>query len=79
MADHIAAVCHSGFFQLRQLRCIKESLTPTATKTLVHAYISSHLDYFKQLFVGVSGWLLYKLQSSRMLLRGTESLIALHL
>jgi len=34
-----------------------------ATKTLVHAFISSHLDYCNQLFVGISGWLLDKLQS----------------
>ena len=62
MADHIAVVCHSGFFKLRQLRCIRQSLTPAATKTLVHEFISSLLDYSNQLFVGgVSGWLLDKL------------------
>jgi len=63
MADHIAAVCRSGFFQLRQLRSIRQSLMPAAIKTLVHAFISSRLDYCNQLFVGVSGRLLYKLQS----------------
>jgi len=63
MADHIAAVCLSGFFQLRQLRLIRQSLTPVAVKTLVHAFISSRLDYCNQLFVGVSGRLLDKLQS----------------
>ena len=49
MADHIAAVCRSGFFQLRQLRSIRQSLTPAAVKTLVHAFISSRLDYCNQL------------------------------
>ena len=34
-----------------------------AIKTLVHAFISSRLDYYNQLFVGVTGWLLDKLQS----------------
>jgi len=63
MADHIAAVCRSGFFQLRQLRSIRQSLTPVAVKTLVHAFISSRLDYCNQLFVGVTGRLLDKLQS----------------
>jgi len=33
-----------------------------ATKTLVHAFINSRLDYCNQLFVGVSGQLLHKLQ-----------------
>jgi len=62
MADHIAAVCRSGFFQLRQLRSIRQSLMPAAVKTLVHAFIS-RLDYCYQLFVGVTGRLLDKLQS----------------
>ena len=63
MADHIAAVCQSVFFQLRQLRLIRQSLTPVAVKTVVHAFISSRLDYCNQLFIGVSGRLLDKLQS----------------
>jgi len=63
MADHIAAVCRSGVFQLLQLRSIRESLTPAAVKTLVHAFINSRLDYCNQLFVGVTGRLLDKLQS----------------
>ena len=62
-ADHIAAVCRSGFFQLRQLRSIRQSLTPDPVKTLVHAFISSRLDHCNQLFVGVTGRLLDKLQS----------------
>jgi len=38
-------------------------LTPAAVKTLVHAFISSRLDYCNQFFVGVTGRLLDKLQS----------------
>ena len=33
--DHIAVICRSGFFQLRQVRSIRQSLTPAAVKTLV--------------------------------------------
>ena len=39
MADHIDAVTRSGFFQLRQLRSVRQSLTPAATKTLIHTCI----------------------------------------
>ena len=63
MADHTAAVTRSGFFQLRQLRSVRQSLTPAATKTLIHAFVSSRIDYCNQLFVGVSARLLDKLQS----------------
>ena len=62
MVDHIAAVCRSGFFQLWQLRSIRQSLTLAAVKTLIPAFISSRLDYCNQLFVSVIGRLLDKLQ-----------------
>jgi len=62
MADHNAAVSRSGFFQLQQLRSVRQSLTPAATKTLIHAFISSRIDYCNQLLVGVSARLLNKLQ-----------------
>ena len=30
MADHVASLCRSCFFQLRQLRLVRSSLTPEA-------------------------------------------------
>ena len=63
MSDHVASVCRSCFFQLRQLRLVRGSLTTDSVKTLVHAFISSRLDYCNSLLVGVSGDLLNRLQS----------------
>ena len=78
MADHIAVMSRSGFLQLRHLRSVRQSLTPTATKTLIHAFISSRLDYCNQLLVGVSPRLLDKLQSlqntAARLVTGTRKL-----
>jgi hypothetical protein len=65
MSDHVASVCRSCYFQLRQLRQIKGSLTSDAIKTLVHAFISSRLDYCKSQLVGVSDDGLRKLQFSQ--------------
>ena len=61
MADHVAALCRSCFFQLRQLRSIKQSLTLEATKILVPAFITSRLDYCNSVFAGVSAQLLHRL------------------
>jgi len=61
MADHVAAVSRSGFFQLRQLRSVRQPLTLMVTKTLILAFISSQIDYCNQLLVGVSALLLDKL------------------
>ena len=41
MANQIPAHSRSCFFNLRRLRSIKQSLTPDANKTLVHAFVSS--------------------------------------
>jgi len=63
MADHIAALSRSCFFYIRQLRSIRQSLTPDALKTLVYAFVSSHIDYCNSILAGVSGQLLQRLQS----------------
>ena len=51
---HVAALCRSGYYQLRQLRPAARSLSTDATKTLVHAFVSSRLDYCNALLHGVS-------------------------
>jgi len=35
MADHVIAICWSAYYQLRQLRCVVQSLTSEAAMTLV--------------------------------------------
>jgi len=63
MANHIAALCRSCLFQLRQLRMVRSSLTLEAAKTLVHAIVSSRLDYCNSLLYGIGDNLLTKLQT----------------
>jgi len=63
MADHVAAVCRSGYYQLRQLRSVARSLSLEAVKTVVHVFISSRLDYCNSLLTGVNEGLLRRLQS----------------
>ena len=48
MQDHVAAMCRSCFFQLRQLRTIRSSLTTDAAKTLAQAFVGGRLDYCQQ-------------------------------
>jgi len=62
MADHGTAVCKSCFFQLRQLRPIRSCLTMDSAKTLVHAFISSRLDYCNSLLVGAADCVIRKQQ-----------------
>jgi len=63
MADHVSALRRSCLFQLRQLRMVRSSLTLEAANTLVHAFVSSRLDYCNSLLYGISDGLLAKLQT----------------
>jgi len=62
-ADHVAAVCRSCYYQLRQLRSVVRSLSAEAVKAVVHACISSRLDYCNFLLTGVNDGLIRRLQS----------------
>ena len=75
MADHVTAVCKSCFFQLRLLRLIRSCLTMDSAKTLVHAFISSRLDYCNSLLVGAADCIIRKLQvqnAAARLIAGTR-------
>ena len=44
MNVHIGKICSKGFRGLYNIRQIRKFLTVQSTKTLVHAFVSSHLD-----------------------------------
>jgi len=63
MDVHVAAVCRSGYYQLRQLRPLTRALSSAAAETVVHAFIASRLDYCNALLYGLSDRLMCRLQS----------------
>ena len=63
MKDHVNKLTRRCYFQLRQLRVIRRSLTKEAARTLLHAFVVSRLDYCNSLLAGVPKGILNKLQS----------------
>ena len=63
LSDHVASVCRSGYYQLRQLRPVVRCSSEDATKTLVQAFIASRLDYCNVLYYGIYDELIRRLQS----------------
>ena len=59
----VNSVCKSAFYQLRNIACIRKYLSPKTTELLVHAFVSSKLDFCNSLLYGVPKHLLRKLQS----------------
>ena len=60
MAFHISKTCNSAFYYLYNLRRIRKYLSYDNTKTLVHAFISSRIDYCN--LYGLPEYQLNKLQ-----------------
>ena len=53
MKVHIGKICSKAFCNLYSIRQIRKFLTVQSTKTLIHAFVSSHLDYFNALLFGL--------------------------
>ena len=63
MRTHVQTICRTSFYQLRQLRVVRRSLSVSACTALVHAFITSRLDYCNSLLAGIGEGLINQLQS----------------
>ena len=71
---HVSSLSSKSFYQLYKIRKLRKYLTTDATKILLHAFITSNLDYCNSLFYGMPKFLIKKLQriqnaSARVLLK----------
>ncbi|XP_078103106.1 uncharacterized protein LOC144515831 [Sander vitreus] len=62
LEPHIRHVIKTSFFHLRNIAKIRPSLTPPAAEKLIHAFISSRLDYCNSLLLGISSTNINRLQ-----------------
>jgi len=63
LSAQVAVVCHSGYYQLRQLRLLVRSMSSDTVKTLVQVFILCRLDYCNSMFYGITDGLMSRLQS----------------
>ncbi|XP_078126476.1 uncharacterized protein LOC144530683 [Sander vitreus] len=62
LEPHIRHVIKTSFFHLRNIAKIRPSVTPPAAERLIHAFISSRLDYCNSLLLGISSTDINRLQ-----------------
>ena len=62
MSLHVNQVCQKGYYQLKKIRQIRKYLDKAATEKLVHAFITSNIDYCNSLLYGASDYVIDKLQ-----------------
>lgn len=62
MNVHVGKVCSKAFRGLYNIRQIRKFLSTESTKTLVHAFVTSHLDYCNSLLFGIPQYQFQRLQ-----------------
>jgi hypothetical protein len=63
MEGHVNHVCKSAYFHLKNISQIRKFLTKDASVSVVHAFVTSRLDYCNSLLYGIPANLLTKLQA----------------
>ena len=53
MTNHISTICRTAYMHLHNISRIRRYLTPEATKSIVHVFIMSRLDYGNALLAGI--------------------------
>lgn len=62
LEKQVSTVVKSGFYQLRQISKVKPFLSPKDLEKLIHAFITSRLDYCNSLYLGLPHSSLHRLQ-----------------
>ena len=52
MDKHVSKVCSAGFYRLWQLRRVRRSPDSESAATLIHAFVTFHIDYCNVLLAG---------------------------
>jgi hypothetical protein len=60
--DHVRSICKRAFFHLHRISRIRKYLTHSAVRQLVHAFVTSQLDYGNSLLAGLPEFRLDRLQ-----------------
>ena len=62
MTTHVTRVCGTAYGRLRNIARIRSSLPLLACKTLVHALVTSTLDFGNAALFGITGTLVHRLE-----------------
>ena len=65
MSAQVSRMCQSAYFQLHNIAKIRHCLTVNACKTIVHALVTSKLDYGNGVLFGINERLINKLQMTQ--------------
>jgi hypothetical protein len=56
MYEHVTSVWRAAYYHLKNVHCLKAFLTQEALVTVVHAFVTSRIDYCNSLLYGISDY-----------------------
>jgi len=62
MHEHVTSVCRAAYYHLKNIHCLKAFLTQEALVTVVHAFVTSRIDYCNSVLCGISDYSINRLQ-----------------
>jgi len=62
MYEHITSVCRAAYYHLKNIHCLKAFLTQESLVAVVHAFVTSRIDYCNSLLYRISDYNMNRLQ-----------------
>ena len=62
MHEHITSVCRAAYYHLKNIHLLKAFLTQESLVTVVHAFVTSRIDYCNSLSYGISDYNINRIQ-----------------
>ncbi|KAK2146497.1 hypothetical protein LSH36_604g02000 [Paralvinella palmiformis] len=62
MHEHVTSVCQAAYYHLKNIHCLKAFLTQESLVTIVHAFVTSRIDYCNSLLYRISDYNIDRLQ-----------------
>ena len=62
LEKQVTAVCKAGFYHLRNIARVRKHLSFESNQVLIHAFVTSKLDYCNSFYHGLPDFLIKKLQ-----------------
>ena len=62
MNDHVTSVCRAAYYHRKNIRSLKPFLSEDALITVVHAFVTSRIDYCNSLLYGIADYNINRFQ-----------------
>ena len=56
MHEHVTSACRAAYYHLKNIHCLKAFLTQESLVTVVHAFVTSRIDYYNSMLYGISDY-----------------------